>query len=79
MGDIVIRLRANIRTGQREIVVDYESDPDMTLQEHEQRHRAIAEGLVRGGVLTRDEVEDIVFEPRQPQAAQPPLSESQGG
>ncbi|MBI2302029.1 MAG: hypothetical protein HYU66_24255 [Armatimonadetes bacterium] len=80
MGDILIRLRANVRTGQREIVVDYDSDPDMTQQEHERRHREIAERLVRDGILERAETEDLVFEPRPREPARPePLSDSQDG
>jgi hypothetical protein len=67
MGDIIIRLRGNAKTGEREIVIHYESDDDRTPMEHEQRHREIVEMLVREGVITREDRPPIVFE-EQPQA-----------
>lgn len=71
MGDILIRLRANVATGERQIVVDYESDPDRTPLEHEERHREIVELLVRDGVITRDQARQVVFEERAPAAGEP--------
>lgn len=65
MGDILIRLRGNTLTGRREIVIDYESDDDLTQAEHEQRHRQIVEQLIREGHITRDDVEDLVFDDRR--------------
>jgi hypothetical protein len=76
MGDIVIRLRGNIATGEREVVVEYESDPDMTPLEHEQRHRAIVEQLLLKGVIARDDAGQVRFEPTsRPQADAQALSE----
>ena len=76
MGDIVIRLRGNITTGEREVVVEYESDDDMTPLEHEQRHRAIIEQLMLQGVIERDDERRVRFEPvARPQADAQALSE----
>mgnify|MGYP000874278914 CR=1 FL=1 len=63
MGDITIRLRANRTTGEREVVVAYDSDEDMTSLEHEKRHRDIVEQLVRDGVITRDQLDAVHYEP----------------
>ncbi len=40
-----------METGGKEIVVEYESDPDALPYEHEQRHREIVEMLVGKGVI----------------------------
>lgn len=65
MGEITIRLRGNVESGERQVVVEYESDPDRTTLEHEQRHREIVELLIRDGVISRDEVDQVVFEERR--------------
>lgn len=78
MGDIVIRLRGSARTGHREVLVDYESDPDLTHQEHERRHREILERLVIQGTITREEAEEAVFvEHPRPLTERERLSEGQ--
>ena len=64
MGDIVIRLRGNAATGEREVLVDYEASPDATRLEHEQRHREIVERLVLEGMITREEVGAVVLRAR---------------
>ena len=51
MADIRIRFRFDVETGGKEIVVEYESDPDALPYEHEQRHREIVEMLVGKGVI----------------------------
>jgi hypothetical protein len=76
MGDIRIRLRGNLATGEKEIVVEYDSDDDLTTLEHERRHRQIIEQLLLQGVIDRGETESVVFQPRtQPQADAQALSE----
>jgi len=63
LGDITIRLRANRATGEREVVVSYDSDDDQTPIEHERRHREIVEQLVRDGIITRDQLDTVRYEP----------------
>jgi hypothetical protein len=46
MAEVTIRLRHNPRTGEREVVIHYESDSDALPHEHERDHRAIAEQLI---------------------------------
>ena len=80
MGDITIRLRGNLKTGEKEVVVEYDSAPDATPLEHERRHREIAELLVKDGAVSREEVETIVFEERSERhAAGEAASEGQSG
>ncbi|MBI5832556.1 MAG: hypothetical protein HZB16_09660 [Armatimonadetes bacterium] len=75
MGDITIRLRANRVTGEREVVVSYDSDEDQTSLEHERRHREIVEQLVRDGIITRDQEDAVHYEPAAPRGAVDPLSQ----
>ncbi|MCB9703778.1 MAG: hypothetical protein H6711_17915 [Myxococcales bacterium] len=46
MAEITIRLRHNRKTGERELVVHYESESDALPHEHERDHRKIAEALL---------------------------------
>lgn len=46
MAEVTIRLRHNPRTGEREVVIHYESDSDALPHEHERDHRALAERLI---------------------------------
>ena len=46
MAEVTIRLRHNPRTGEREVVIHYESDRDALPHEHERDHRALAEQLI---------------------------------
>ncbi|MBI5513143.1 MAG: hypothetical protein HY909_05200 [Deltaproteobacteria bacterium] len=46
MAEVTLRLRYNPKTGQRELVVSYESEADALPHEHERDHRAVAEALL---------------------------------
>ncbi len=46
MAEVTIRLRHNPRTGEREVVIHYESESDALPHEHERDHRALAEALL---------------------------------
>ncbi|HAZ62253.1 MAG TPA: hypothetical protein DCZ72_01370 [Armatimonadetes bacterium] len=69
MGEITVRLVANARTGEREVIVSYESDDDWTQAEHEERHRRIVEALAVQGVISREDEAHVRFEPLSGQAA----------
>jgi len=69
MADIKIKFRFDIETGQKEILVEYEADPDAMPYEHEQRHREIVEALVGKGVIGADETELVRVERIEPTAA----------
>lgn len=62
MGEIRIRLRGNIRTGKKDILVEYDSDEDLTRLEHERRHRDIVEQLLGQGLVTLDELGELRVE-----------------
>ena len=88
MAQITIRLRYNLQTGKKDLLIDYHSDDDALPIEHEQDHRGIVEQLLGRGVLRADEVGDVVVRRVQPQSHPPldaedavptaPLSEEQG-
>ena len=76
MAEVTIRLRHNPRTGEREVVIHYESDSDLLPHEHERDHRALAEALLGqplGELLGGVEVDRVIVE-RAPKAAAAPAT-----
>lgn len=72
MAEVTIRLRHNPRTGEREVVIHYESDSDLLPHEHERDHRALAEALLGqplGELLGGVKVDRVIVE-RAPRAAE---------
>lgn len=77
MGDIRIRFRMNMDTGQTDIVVDYESDEDQMRHEHERRHRDLVKQLVGEGLIAEDQVGEVVVERvKTPEQATPAAPET---
>jgi hypothetical protein len=77
MAEIVIKLIYNLETGKKDLVIEYESDPDALPREHEKRHREIVEQLIGRGVVSAEEVGDIRIErlrPGQPEAEPSPTA-----
>ena len=60
MAEVTIRFRFNRKTGQKEMVISYESEEDALPHEHERDHRALAEQLL--GRKLDDDVGDILVE-----------------
>ena len=60
MAEVTIRFRFNRKTGQKEMVISYESEEDALPHEHERDHRALAEQLL--GRKLDDDVGDIIVE-----------------
>lgn len=77
MADINIRFRMNLKTGLRDIIIEYEKDDDAMRHEHEKRHREIVKKLVGEGILNADEVGEIKVE-RLTGAEQAPTATEQG-
>lgn len=46
MPEAVLTLKMNPKTGERTLVINYESDPDALSYEHEDDHRAFVESLL---------------------------------
>ena len=46
MAEITLKLRHNTRSGQRELVIHFESDDDAMAHEHERDHRALVESML---------------------------------
>lgn len=62
MGDINITFKMNLKTGLKDIVIEYDSDDDMMRHEHEKKHRDIVKQLVGEGLLSDDEVGEVTVE-----------------
>ncbi len=64
MAEITIKLRHNPKTGERELIIGYESEGDALPFEHEREHREIVEALLgrplgdlpEGASVVREEV-----------------------
>lgn len=77
MAEVTIRLRHNARTGERELVIHYESESDALPHEHERDHRAWAESLLGRplGELVGGSVDRVIVE-RAPRAGETPEQEA---
>ena len=62
MPQMTIRLRCDPATGKKDIIISLRSDEDALPHEHEQRHRALVEKLINGGILKASELGKIVVE-----------------
>lgn len=78
MADILVRMRFNIDTGKKDILIDYDSDDDALPIEHEKRHREVVQHLLGKGILQPNEVGEVVVRrgataqgTPQPEAPQP--------
>ena len=80
MAEVTIRLRHNPRTGEREVVIHYESESDALPHEHERDHRALAEALLGQplGELLGGMVVDRVIVERAPKAGEAAKEEEAG-
>lgn len=78
MAEMTIRLQIDPVTGKKNIIVSLRSEDDALPHEHEQRHRALVDKLLQGGVLKASELGQVIVEreektpaPAQPIAEQP--------
>ena len=62
MGEISIRFRMNMKTGKKDIYIDFESDEDAMRHEHEKEHKKIIERLVGAGLLEACEAGGAIVE-----------------
>ena len=77
MAEVTIRLRHNPRTGEREVVIHYESESDALPHEHERDHRALAEALLGqplDNLLGGVKVDRVIVE-RAPKTAEAAVEE----
>jgi hypothetical protein len=73
MAEVTLRLRHNPLTGQRELLIHYESEDDALPHEHERAHRALVEQIL-GRPIGEDE--RVVVERSKP--ARPAEASAQG-
>jgi hypothetical protein len=72
MAEMTIRLRCDPVTGKKDIIVSLRSDEDALPHEHEQRHRALVDKLIQGGVLKAGELGQIIVEREEDEGAAAP-------
>jgi hypothetical protein len=79
MAEMTIRLRCDPATGKKDIVVSLRSDEDALPHEHEQKHRALVEKLISGGLLKATELGQVIIEREETASeAAAPVSRSEG-
>lgn len=59
---VTIRYEVDPETGERTIVVSYQSEPDALPMEHEEEHRELVEKLVEGGLIGAAEAGEVRIE-----------------
>ncbi|MGE0708230.1 MAG: hypothetical protein AB7N76_01195 [Planctomycetota bacterium] len=81
MSEIEIRFRMNMKSGKKDIVIDFHGDEDMMRHEHEKKHREIVQRLVGEGIISAEEVGEVVIERAAPgqavRAQEPPQDQRQ--
>ena len=76
MAEMTIRLRCDPETGKKDIVISLRSDEEALPHEHEQRHRALVEKLIEGGIVKAGELGKIVVERESKEGEEaPPVGE----
>jgi hypothetical protein len=70
MAEMTIRLRTDPVTGKKDIIIDLDHDEDALPHEHEQRHRALVQKLIDGGLLKAEELGQVVVT-REQEIAEP--------
>ena len=76
MALMTIRLIPDPQTGKKNIVIALRSDEDALPHEHEQRHRALVEKLIEGGIVKAGDLGKIVVERESKEGeTAPPVSE----
>ena len=65
--ELMIHLRYNLKTGKKDILVDFVSEEDALPIEHEKQHREIMARLLGTGVLRPEEAGDLVVRRLTPQ------------
>ncbi len=62
MAEMTIRLQVDPATGKKDIIVSLSADADVLPHEHEQRHRALVDKLIQGGILKAGELGKVIVE-----------------
>lgn len=69
MAEMTLQLRIDPVTGKKDVVIALHGDDDSLPHEHEQRHRALVDKLIEGGILKAQEVGQIIVEREEKQGA----------
>ena len=62
MAEMTIQLKIDPVTGKKDIVIALHGDDDSLPHEHEQRHRALVDKLIEGGLLQAQDVGRVIVE-----------------
>jgi hypothetical protein len=62
MAEMTIQLRIDPATGKKDVIIALRGDDDSLPHEHEQRHRALVDKLIEGGLLSAQELGKVIVE-----------------
>lgn len=62
MAELTIRLETDLNTGKRNVVIALARDGELLPHEHEERHRQIVEKLIGQGLLSAQELGQIIVQ-----------------
>ena len=74
MAEMTIQLKIDPATGKKDIIISLRGDDDSLPHEHEQRHKALVDKLIEGGVLKASEVGQVVVEREEEGKVESPIS-----
>lgn len=74
MAQMTIQLKIDPATGKKDIIISLRGDDDSLPHEHEQRHKALVDKLIEGGVLKASEVGQVLVEREEEGKVESPIS-----
>lgn len=74
MAEMTIQLKIDPATGKKDIIISLRGDDDSLPHEHEQRHKALVDKLIEGGVLRASEIGQVVVEREEEGKVKSPVS-----
>ena len=73
MAEMTLQLRIDPVTGKKDLIIALRGDDDSLPHEHEQRHQALVDKLIEGGLVAAGDFGQIIVErlPEEGQIATP--------
>lgn len=60
MAELNIHLQIDPETGKKNLIIEYDADPDMLPLEHEDEHRRLVNEIVEGGLVKAEELGKVI-------------------
>lgn len=60
VAELNIHLQIDPETGKKNLIIEYDADPDMLPLEHEDEHRRLVNEIVEGGLVKAEELGKVI-------------------